>query len=449
MKKTLITNVLVVNENQTFEGAVLMDGNFIAEVYQKAEIQTVQPTCDEVIDGQGKWLIPGVIDDQVHFREPGLTHKGEIYTEAKAAVAGGVTSFMEMPNTLPQTTTQELLEAKYARAAECSLANYSFYMGATNDNLDELLKTDPRTVCGIKVFMGASTGNMLVDNKQTLENIFSKSKALIAVHCEDETTIKQNLASFQAKYGDDIPIKYHAQIRSTEACYLSSNMAVELARKYQSRLHVLHLSTARELSLFENHTPRSEKKITSEVCVHHLWFEDSDYEKLGAKIKWNPAVKTAADKAALREAVNNGLLDIVATDHAPHAWSEKQNNYPKCPSGGPLVQHSLVAMLEMAQQGIFSIEKVVDKMCHAPADIFHVEKRGYIKKGYYADLILVDRNKPWTVSKENILYKCGWSPLEGETFHSQVLKTWVNGNLVYQNGVFDESIKGMRLLFNI
>jgi dihydroorotase len=403
--------------------------------------------ADQVIDANGAYLLPGVIDDQVHFREPGLTHKAEIYTEAKAAVAGGTTSYMEMPNTNPQTLSQELLEEKYLRASEVSLANYSFFMGASNDNIEEILKTDPENVCGVKVFMGSSTGNMLVDNENTLRNIFSKVNMLIATHCEDEGTVRKNEALFREKYGEEVPIGFHPVIRSEEACYMSSSMAVSLAKEYGTRLHVLHISTARELELFSNALPLLDKKITCEACIHHLWFEDSEYEDKGTFIKWNPAVKRAEDRKAIRQAVLDDTVDVVATDHAPHTLEEKQNSYFKAPSGGPMVQHSLVAMLEMVEQGIFSREKVVQKMSHSVAELFRIKDRGYIREGYYADLVLVEKTGGWRVSKENLLYKCGWSPMEGQQFSYAITHTFVNGHLAYKRGIFDEGRKGSRLIF--
>jgi dihydroorotase len=402
----------------------------------------------EIIDAEGLHLIPGVIDDQVHFREPGLEHKGEIYTEAKAAIAGGITSFMEMPNTNPQTLTQELLEKKYERAAQVSLANYSFYMGASNDNLDEILKTDPKNVCGIKVFMGASTGNMLVDNPETLEGIFEKAPCLVAVHCEDEPTIKSQTLHYAELFGEDIPIEFHPKIRNHMACLKSSTLAINLAKKHNTRLHILHLSTAEETELFSNAIPLANKRITAEVCVHHLWFSDEDYARKGSLIKWNPAIKTLHDKITLRQALLANKLDVIATDHAPHTWDEKQNIYTKCPSGGPLVQHSLVTMLELMHQDEIGLETVVEKMCHAPAICFNVQHRGFIRPGYFADLVLLNLNDPWMVHKSNILYKCGWSPLEGQTFQSKITHTFVNGNLVYDKGQFNESVKGLRLVFN-
>ena len=443
MSSTLIRNALLINEGKIFLADVFIQNGLIAQIGLSLDVQ-----ADKSIDAEGKYLIPGVIDDQVHFREPGLTHKGELYTESKAAVAGGITSFMEMPNTKPQTLTQELLEQKYQRAKEVSLANYSFFMGASNDNLQEVLKTDPKNVGAIKIFMGSSTGNMLVDDKSVLENIFEKSKMLIAVHCEDEATIQQNTAHYKSIYGEDVPIEMHPKIRSDEACYKSSSMAIELAKKHDTRLHVFHLSTAKEMELFRNDIPLEEKRITAEVCIHHLWFDDSQYSDKGTHIKWNPAVKSKADKEAVFEALLDDRIDIIATDHAPHTLEEKNNTYFKAPSGGPLVQHALVAMLELYHQGKIRLEKIVEKMCHAPAICFQIENRGFIKKGYAADLVLVEIDNPWEVSKDNILYKCAWSPFEGNTFKSKVTHTWVNGHLAYQNGTFDESQKGHRLTFN-
>lgn len=447
MSLQLIKNATIINEGRTFVGSVLIAGEFIKAVYeQDQEIRITEPYTE--IDASGKLLIPGVIDDQVHFREPGLTHKGDIHTESRAAVAGGVTSFMEMPNTMPLTTTIQALEDKYALGAEKSMANYSFYMGATNNNLDELRKVDPRKVCGVKVFMGSSTGNMLVDNTETLSGIFAEIPMLIATHCEDEVTIQQNKAYYKALLGDDIPIQYHPLIRSEEACYHSSSFAVELATKFNARLHILHISTAKEMSLFDNSKSLIDKKITSEVCVHYLWFSDADYAKYGNRIKWNPAIKTESDRLALIEALNSGKIDVVATDHAPHLLREKEGSCLKAASGGPLVQHSLVGMLQMAEKGFFTIEKVIEKMCHAPAELYRIDRRGYIRPGYFADLVLVDPKKSWTVSAENILYHCGWSPFEGTTFDNSVITTWVNGNKVYDNEYIDESFRGQRLIFN-
>ena len=443
MSSTLIRNALLINEGKIFLADVFIQNGLIAQIGQSLDVQ-----ADESIDADGKYLMPGIIDDQVHFREPGLTHKGELYTESKAAVAGGITSFMEMPNTKPQTLTQELLEQKYQRAKDVSLANYSFFMGASNDNLEEVLKTDPKNVGAIKIFMGSSTGNMLVDDKSVLEKIFEKSKMLIAVHCEDEATIQQNTAHYKSIYGEDVPIEMHPKIRSDEACYKSSSMAIELAKKYNTRLHVFHLSTAKEMELFRNDIPLEEKRITAEVCIHHLWFDDSQYADKGTHIKWNPAVKSKADKEAIFEALLDDRIDIIATDHAPHTLEEKNNTYFNAPSGGPLVQHALVAMLELYHQGKIRLEKIIEKMCHAPAICFQVENRGFIREGYAADLVLVEIDNPWQVNKDNILYKCAWSPFEGNTFRSRVTHTWVNGHLAYQNGTFDESQKGHRLTFD-
>jgi len=443
MSSTLIRNALLINEGKIFLADVFIQNGLIAQIGQSLDVQ-----ADKSVDAEGKYLMPGIIDDQVHFREPGLTHKGELYTESKAAVAGGITSFMEMPNTKPQTLTQELLEQKYQRAKEVSLANYSFFMGASNDNLEEVLKTDPKNVGAIKIFMGSSTGNMLVDDKSVLENIFEKSKMLIAVHCEDEATIQQNTAHYKSIYGEDVPIEMHPKIRSDEACYKSSSMAIELAKKHDTRLHVFHLSTAKEMELFRNDIPLEEKRITAEVCIHHLWFDDSQYADKGTHIKWNPAVKSKVDKEAVFEALLDDRIDIIATDHAPHTLEEKNNTYFNAPSGGPLVQHALVAMLELYHQGKIRLEKIVEKMCHAPAICFQVENRGFIREGYAADLVLVEIDNPWEVNKDNILYKCAWSPFEGNTFKSRVTHTWVNGHLAYQNGTFDESIKGHRITFD-
>jgi len=444
----LIKNATIINEGKSFVGSVLIDGEFIKAIYRQGE-DIIIPTPFVEIDAKGKWLIPGAIDDQVHFREPGLTHKGNIFSESRAAVAGGITSFMEMPNTMPLTTTIEALEAKYALGAEKSLANYSFYMGATNTNLDELHKVDPARVCGVKVFMGSSTGNMLVDNTETLSGIFKEIPMLIATHCEDEATILQNKTYYKNLLGDDIPVKYHPLIRSEEACYRSSSFAVELATKFNARLHVLHISTAREMSLFDENKPLKDKKITSEVCVHHLWFSDKDYEKYGNRIKWNPAIKTENDRLALIDALNSGKIDVVATDHAPHLWREKEGSYFKVASGGPLVQHALVSMLQMAKNGLFTVEHVVEKMCHASAELYRVDRRGYIRPGYYADLVLVDPELTWTVTTENILYHCGWSPFEGTSFDHSVITTWVNGNKVFNNNQIDENIRGKRLFFHV
>lgn len=444
MSTFLIKNAKIVNEGSIIEGDVLIENEIISQI---GESISPKPNCT-IVDAEGSFLMPGVIDDQVHFREPGLTHKGNIATESKAAVAGGVTSFIEQPNTVPNAVTQELLEDKYKIAAETSYANYSFMMGGTNDNLEEVLKTNPKNVAGIKLFLGSSTGNMLVDNQEVLEKIFSSTKMLIAVHCEDEATIKANLEKYKEEYGDDIPVKYHHLIRSAEACYLSSSKAIELAKKTGARLHVFHLSTAQEMELFTNKIPLEEKQITAEVCVHHLWFTDKDYETKGALIKWNPAVKTQEDQDALWQALLDDRIDVIATDHAPHTLEEKKNPYTTCPSGGPLVQHSLVLMMEAYAKGKISVEKIVEKMCHNPAKIFKIEKRGFVKEGYFADLVIVDSHLPWNVKKENILYKCGWSPLEGLNLKSRVTHTFVNGKLVYQNGKVKDILAGKRLTFD-
>ena len=440
--KTLIKNAKIVNENKIFEGDILIEGEYIKAIDREILAKDAQ-----VIDVKGNYVIPGAIDDQVHFREPGLTHKATIETESKAALAGGITSFMEMPNTNPQTTTIKALEDKLAIKKKTSYANYSFMFGGTNDNLEEILKVNPKEVPAIKLFLGSSTGNMLVDDPKVLENIFRNTSLPIAVHCEDETTIKNNLEKYKEKYGDDIPIQYHPEIRSEEACYLSSSTAIALAKKTGARLHVFHLSTGKETALFENNKPLKEKKITAEVCIHHLWFSDKDYQDKGSLIKWNPAVKTAKDRDQLWEALLDDRLDVIATDHAPHTLEEKDNVYTKAPSGGPLVQHALVALLEKHLEGKISIEKIVEKMCHNPAILFDIENRGYIKEGYFADLVVLDTNKPWRVGKENILYKCGWSPFEGHVFKSQVTHTFVNGHLAYHNGKVNEQRASKKLSF--
>jgi dihydroorotase len=444
LKTILITNALVVNEGTTEKKDVFIKDGLIDKI--GADLSGT--TADIHIDATGKHLLPGVIDDQVHFREPGLTHKADLYHEAKAAVRGGTTTFMEMPNTVPNTLTQELLEQKYQRASEVALANYSFFMGASNDNIDEVLKTDPKRVCGIKVFMGSSTGNMLVDNREVLEKIFSNAPILVATHCEDEATIRANSAVYKEKYGDDVPMSAHPEIRDVEACYKSSSLAIELAKKHNSRLHILHISTAKELELFRNDIPLEQKRITSEVCVHHLWFEASQYDALGSQMKCNPAIKEKSNREALWEALNDDRLDIIATDHAPHTWEEKQNNYWKAPAGLPLVQFSLQMMLEAARDGRLTLEKVVEKMAHTPAICFEIENRGYIREGYWADIVLVDLNKTTTVKKEDIVYKAGWSPLEGQEFHSDITHTIVSGHLAYAEGEYDESKKGERVLFD-
>lgn len=444
MQRMIIKNGTIFNEGKRFVADILIENNRITTI--EPNIEALPNT--QVIDATGKWILPGVIDDQVHFREPGLTHKGSIETESRAAIAGGVTSFIEQPNTVPNVVTQELLEEKYQIAAQSSFANYSFMMGGTNDNLDEVLKTNPRNVAGIKLFLGSSTGNMLVDNQEVLEKIFSSTKMLIAVHCEDEQTIKQNLQMAIDTYGENIPVDQHPIIRSAEACYISSSKAVELAKKTGARLHVFHISTGKETELFTNDIPLKDKKITAEVCVHHLYFSDEDYAKKGNFIKWNPAVKTAQDRAQLWEALLDDRIDVIATDHAPHTLDEKSQQYLQAPSGGPLVQHSLLVLLDFAKKGKLSVEKVVEKMCHNPAVVFQIESRGYIKEGYFADLVIVDPNQETKVSKDNLVYKCGWSPLEGETLQAAIEKTIVNGHVVFDKGNFNESPKGQRLLFN-
>ena len=441
--KKLLKNAQIINEGSVQTADVLIEGDRISKI-----APSLQDSEAEVIDLTGKFLMPGVVDDQVHFREPGLTHKGRIYTEAKAAVAGGITSFMEMPNTKPQALTQALLEDKYEIGAKDSLANYSFFMGASNENIEEVLKTDPKRVAGIKIFMGSSTGNMLVDDQEVLNAIFSSCDMLIAVHCEDEATIRANTAKMKAEFGEDLPIRYHPVIRNVEACYKSSSLAVRLAKEHNTRLHILHISTEKETELFRNDIPLEEKRITAEACVHHLWFDDSNYDEKGTYIKWNPAVKSAADREGVWKALLDDRIDIIATDHAPHTQGEKENTYFNAPSGGPLVQHALVALLEFYHQGKVSLEWIVNKMCHAPATCFQLKERGFIRPGYFADLVVVDLEKSWRVEKDNILYDCGWSPFEGETFKSSVEKTFVNGNLVYDNGTFDEQTRGMRLEFD-
>ena len=442
--RILIKNAQIVNEGKIFKSDILIENDLIAKISESIS----EENLDNVINAEGKFLLPGVIDDQVHFREPGLTHKGDIESESKAAIAGGTTSFIEQPNTVPNAVTQELLEEKYKIAAEKSYANYSFSMGGTNDNLEEVLKTNPRNVAAIKLFLGSSTGNMLVDNPEILEEIFSKVKMPICVHCEDETTIRKNTEIYKEKYGEDIPVKFHHLIRSEEACYLSSSKAVELARKTGARLHIYHLSTAKETELFRNDIPLKEKKITAEVCVHHLHFTNKDYETKGSLIKWNPAVKTEKDKTGLWEALLDDRIDVIATDHAPHTLEEKSNKYLKCPSGAPLVQHSLQVMLEYYRNGKISLEKIVEKMCHNPAILFEIEKRGFVKEGYKADLVIINPNAENTVSKDNILYKCGWSPLENETFHSEISHTFVNGFLAFENGKVSLEKHAERLQFD-
>ncbi len=441
----IIKNATLVNEGKSFVSDLLVRNGRIEKIASNISLKYKAIT----IDAEGKYLLPGVIDDQVHFREPGLTQKANIYTEAKAAVAGGVTSFMEMPNTKPTATTQERLEEKYQIASKTSLANYSFYMGGANHNFEEVMKTDLSKICGLKLFMGSSTGNMLVDDEKALRQYFGNFEGLIATHCEDEKTIRNNEKIFKEKYGLDIPFYEHPNIRSVDGCYLSSSKAVALAKELGTRLHILHISTADELALFRNDIPLKEKKITAEVCVHHLWFDASQYEKMGSKIKCNPAIKEAKHKEALFKAMLNNKLDVIATDHAPHTWAEKQNTYFQAPSGLPLVQHSLQMMLDFYHQGKISLEKIVEKMCHAPADLFSVKERGYLREGYFADLVLVDLNKKYTVTKENILFKCAWSPIENHTFNSSIEKTFVNGNLVFSEGKVFEGEKGERLLFDV
>lgn len=445
MSSFLIQGATLVNENEIYKADVRIEDKYIEAVSK----QGLNAKANEVvIDASGLYLIPGMIDDQVHFREPGLTHKAEIYTEAKAAVAGGITSFMEMPNTVPNTLTQELLEEKYQLAKAKSLANYSFFMGASNDNLEEVLKTNQRDVCGVKVFMGSSTGNMLVDKEEVLENLFANCNLLIATHCEDEQTIRRNLETAKSNYGTEIPFSLHPVIRSEEACYLSSSKAVNLAKKYNARLHVLHISTAKELALFSNEISLNEKRITAEACIHHLWFSDEDYDQKGSFIKWNPAVKSSKDREAIRAAVKNNVIDVIATDHAPHTLKEKQSDYLNAPSGGPLVQHALPALLELVNQKVFTLEEIVNKTSHSLATCFQIENRGYIREGYFADLVLLDMNKPTLVNRENVLSKCGWSPFEGTSFKSSIQKTFINGHLAYDQGVFNEEQKGMRMLFD-
>lgn len=446
MSTTWIKNATVINEGRTYRASVRIENEMIAAVCED-EVPDADLTGATVIDAAGMWLLPGAIDDQVHFREPGLTHKGDIASESRAAVAGGVTTFMDMPNTKPQTTTLEALDWKFERAARTSVANYSFFFGGTNDNADEIRRLDRHRIPGLKLFLGSSTGNMLVDRKETLERIFGEAGMLIAVHCEKEEVIRRNIARYTAEYGEDLDIRFHPLIRSEEACYASSSEAVELALRRNARLHILHLSTARELGLLDNGRPSAQKQITGEVCVHHLWFTDRDYAAYGNRIKWNPAVKTEADREALIAGVNNGKIDIVATDHAPHLWSEKQGSCLKAASGGPLIQHSLLAMLELARNGRFPVEKVVEAMAHRPAELFRIDRRGYIRPGYYADLVLVDPDRPYPVTAGNLLYKCGWSPFEGFTFAHTVRKTFVNGRLAYDDGLVDDTVRGREVRF--
>ena len=446
MSSILIKNATIINEGRTFRGDLLIKDEIIDSIGSAEDFNI--PNDSKIIDAAGLLLLPGIIDDQVHFREPGLTYKGDIFSESRAAVAGGVTSFMDMPNTNPQTVTIDLLNEKYVVGSENSFTNFSFYLGATNTNIDEVMKIDQSAVCGIKLFMGSSTGNMLVDNETALKELFSRTTLPIAAHCEDEPTIRKNSEIYREKYGEEVPIRMHPLIRSREACFKSSSHAVSLAREYNTRLHILHLSTADELKLFDNSLPLKQKRITGEVCVHHLWFDDTSYNDLGTLIKWNPAIKTRFDRDALINGVNNNLIDIIATDHAPHTLDEKRNSYFKAPSGGPLIQHSLVLMLELWHRKIFSLEKIVEMMCHNPAILFNIRKRGFIRSGYQADLCLVDPSAQWTVSKENLLYKCGRSPFEGVTFQSKVINTIVNGTIVYDNGQINEDYRGQRLMFD-
>jgi dihydroorotase len=449
MKKGyFIHNAIIINEDKRFHGCVKVTGNIIESVYEGPIRESEILKDYTVIDAHENYLIPGAIDDQVHFREPGLTAKGDLYTEPKAAVVGGITSFMEMPNTFPPAVTQNLLADKYVIAAHKSLANYSFYIGATANNIDELLKTDARQVCGVKIFMGSSTGDMLVDDVDALHTIFKEVKMLIALHCEEDPMIKVQADLAREKYGEKVPMWMHSKIRSAEACYASSSKAIDIASKYDTRLHILHISTAKEIELFRNDMPSAEKRITAEACVHHLWFTDADYTKKGSFIKWNPAIKTLEDREAIREAVRNGKIDVLATDHAPHTLEEKKNTYFSCPSGGPLVQHALPALFELADQGVFTPELIVRRYCHAVADLYQIDKRGYIREGYYADIVLLNPNKSLKIQSDQLYYKCAWSPFEGEVFKTQVEKTFVNGHLVYDDGIFDESKQGMRLTFN-
>lgn len=443
MQNILIKEAKIINENQIFQADVWVKNGRIEKI-----AQNIQPkeNYTEIV-AKGKYLLPGVIDDQVHFREPGLTHKASIYTEAKAAVAGGTTSFMEMPNTVPNAVTQALLAEKYALAQQTSLANYSFFMGTTNDNLDEVLRTNPKDVCGIKIFMGSSTGNMLVDDVNVLEKIFAQAPTLIATHCEDEATIRQQSVIYKEKYGNNVLPKHHPEIRNEKACLLSSNLAKSLAQKHGTRLHILHITTAQEAESFDNSLPLKDKKITSEACVHHLWFSAEDYERLGFLIKCNPAIKARHHKEAIFQALLDNKIDVIATDHAPHTWDEKQQNYWQAPSGLPLVQHALNIMIEFYKQGKISLERIVEKMCHAPAVCFQIQERGFVREGYWADLVLVDLEQSYKVSKENLHYKCGWSPFENQVFSSKVTHTIVSGNLVYENGKFYEQYRGQRLMF--
>ncbi len=446
MKNILIKNAYIINEGTKQKGSVHIKEDKIYKIYKEEDIVDPAVSFDEIIEADGKYLLPGVIDDQVHFRDPGLTHKADMESESKAAVAGGTTTFMDMPNTIPQTVTEELIVEKRNIAAGKSVANYAFYIGANNENIEELKKIDNSLVCGVKVFMGSSTGNMLVDNRQILERIFSELSLVVATHCEKEEVIKANIAKYTSLYGENLPIEFHSKIRNEDACYASSSEAVELATKMGGRLHLLHLSTAKEMSLLSD-ARLEDKKVTGEVCVHHLWFNDEDYKTYGNKIKWNPAIKTENDRIALMEGVNNGKIDIIATDHAPHLWEEKQGSCLKAASGGPIVQYSLLTMLEKAKEGEITMEKVVEKMSHAPAKLFSIKDRGFIREGYYADLVLVDPQSKHIVEKSTILSKCGWSPLEGFIFNNKIDTTIVNGNIVYRNGIVDSSFKGRAVEF--
>ncbi|MFN8211280.1 MAG: dihydroorotase [Bacteroidales bacterium] len=446
MSSILIKDGTIVNEGKQYRSDILITGKKISYI-GVTEPGSI-PKDAKIINASGKLVIPGVIDDQVHFREPGLTHKADIFTESRAAVAGGVTSFMDMPNTIPQTISLDLLEEKYRIGAERSIINYSFYLGGTNTNINELLDADPSKICGIKLFLGSSTGNMLVNDEKVLREIFSKSGMLIACHCEDEPTVKRNAETYRQKYGEDVPVQFHPLIRSREACFITSQFAVNLAKDYGTRVNILHLSTADEMKLFNAKANLAEKRITGEVCVHHLWFDESDYDRLGSRIKWNPAIKTAFDRNALIDALNNDVIDIIATDHAPHTMEEKSQTYFKSPSGGPLVQHSLSIMLELHKKNKMTLEKIVEKMCHNPAIIYRVKDRGFIREGYFADICIVDPGAEWKVTRENLLYKCSWSPFEDEVFHSRVTHTIINGTVVFENGIIDEAFRGDRLLFN-
>jgi dihydroorotase len=446
MSSTLIQNATIINEGKIFKGDLLIKEEIISAIGDIDPL--IIPNATKTINANGLLLLPGIIDDHVHFREPGLTHKGDMFTESRAAAAGGITSFMDMPNTIPQAVTIETLNEKYFLGSENSLINYSFYIGATNTNLNEVMKADPATVCGIKLFMGSSTGNMLVDNKIALQELFSKALLPITAHCEDEGIIRKNSEKYISEFGENVPVRMHSLIRSREACFISSENAVKLAREHNTRLHILHISTADEIKLFSNNLPLNQKRITGEVCANYLWFDDSSYNDLGTLIKCNPAIKTRFDRDALINAVNNNLIDNIGSDNAPHTLDEKRNSYLKAPSGIPLVQHSLIVMLELWHRKIFSLEKIVEMMCHNPSILFNIKKRGFIREGYKADLCLIDPDKPWVVSKENILYKCGWSPFEGQTFRSKVVKTIVNGTIVYDDGVINEDYRGQRLMFD-